>query len=269
MQDEDGGQHDLRFVVFQDEDFKRIKVSDGLYKNNTIEGQLLLPDKRFSFYSLSKKIHNKAEAKIVNFATDFENLTKGFFRYATEDGGFMPIDENTQLTLISSEDVVSEELTKFFILNGKEYERVYTIEQIKTMPNQFYYINNLTHEVEIIGKKQDFNLPVYLHREKYEQIKDNNITTTKLTDVTVTSHELKTTIDESLYANEDKKLENQSLTIKKDEYQYTRNFSVEIVDSEPIAGLTNGEFWYKYHTRHNNPILFEDAAAIESQLTQY
>ena len=50
---------------------------------------------------------------------------------------------------------------------------------------------------------------------------------------------------------------------------YSRNCSLQREILLPISNLTNGDFWQLYHTRTDHPLLFEEAATIETELTQY
>jgi hypothetical protein len=50
---------------------------------------------------------------------------------------------------------------------------------------------------------------------------------------------------------------------------YTRQCSLKTETISNITDITKGKFWCLYHSKIDNPILFEEAAAIETQLTQH
>lgn len=52
--------------------------------------------------------------------------------------------------------------------------------------------------------------------------------------------------------------------------EYTLSYSCQQTEIANFDGITNGTFWYKYHEyNETQPLLFEHAASIETQLTQY
>ena len=50
---------------------------------------------------------------------------------------------------------------------------------------------------------------------------------------------------------------------------YPITYKITRIERDDLSKLTNGQFWYKYNTALENPILFEKAAVIETQLTSF
>ena len=184
------------------------------------------------------------------------------------EGLSLYLDRNLIGLPATAEDDLSATL---FYKDQSLTERAYSKEQIattlKTSTNTDYctlteaqkykIFNSSSYTEEVVDDKKEFNLTLFLCR--YE---NGIITSTALKQPYMLSFKDADTINGSI------KDYNSSTDIEQCiEYNYTITRKKDII--ETISNITNGTFWYKFHTRTNVATLFENAAAIETKLQEY
>ena len=239
----------ISFILFQQEDFNR-KV---LYTSAHWESNRIREEYRYSLYN-SKTIYDSDDIEIeFNKKND---LVEGFFYIPEEKTDYMSA-ENVEIVWETKGEVES---TKFFKETEKGYERVYTILQMIDMGN-FYYIKNDTYEENTLDNIYEFTTQVYLHQEKYTK-KDNEW---------FLDTDIANTFIKEAYHKFNFKVNNPYTIYIEDinGLEYSRTCELNSTEGTPIGNITNGHFWYLYHSATNLPLLFETAAAIETELTKY
>lgn len=207
------------------------------------------------------KWYNRLEIKDKYFIEEKEidfislpNLTHGFYKE-------LLVDSNLEETTNEDFDMDAH----YYTPNG---ERVYTIKQLMNLENgnilkiKPQFIESSTYEEENLKEnKTIFEVPIKVTSNSYI----NKGTASEENWVSTGSSKVEN-YNITFIANGDKEqgcegsFDFEGSTIK---YKITGR---KLVD---IGLLNNGEFWYSFHDKLNNPILFEMAAAIETQLTQY
>lgn len=166
--------------------------------------------------------------------------------------------------------------TNIFIIN-KENASLLTAEEFKKALNQSSTESKIKQYEEVINNRIWFNkqgtrIPTYSTwnaTNKYfltDKIKTIEVYNSNK-EYTVQSYVERTPnlFDTSYrYIPEDKTII-KSLTLKQN--NETAKFSEE--KSTDVSNLTNGQFWINYHTDQTKPILFNTAAQIEAQLSEY
>lgn len=242
------------FIIFQEEDFNRVSLYDASKWSNG----LISAENRYKIYS-NKEVHQSSDATIVDFKL-LPGLVEGFYRYAKEDGGFIPINENQ----ISWE---GENKTKFFTYSEDNgYQRAYSIHQIIEL-GEFYHATESVYEEETLNEVFEFHPHIYLHQEYYDLVDDNYQLNTDPSKTHTTAINATFSFDNITTAKTEV---TRSFDFYDDEGNiYTRQCSLKTETISNITDITKGKFWCLYHSKIDNPILFEEAAAIETQLTQH
>lgn len=249
----------IQFVLFQQEDFNR-KI---IYQSSLWDGDLIKNDSRYSFYD-GDAVYDEEDIEI-NFEIQAD-LAEGFYRVAEGDEKFIPIQKDT--VVWKSSDTIPS--TKFFKEENGEYVRVYSILQMMDLGN-FYYINNDTYSEDTLSNVYDFAVQIYLHQEKYVKKVENNITSWILDSTSENTFIKEKHFVFNFFDNETKE-EKKSIVFEVEDLnglKYTRQCDLDYPEGTPIGNISNGHFWYLYHSAINQPLLFETAAAIETELTQY
>lgn len=222
-------------VVYRYRDFDKKLLVDNLRYNDAIEN-----------YGATKFLSENLE--YFDFTT-VNTLTTGY--YMLPDISKDRIPANSPAEIGGDQNGFSMDS----IYYDSEGKRLYTIQQLLDSNKTYYYFEGLPLEEEDFSdQKREFNVEIY----KNEPIWENNC--------------LKTIKQE--------KLDGLTKIVFPDNYTMGDEFKVEVQDMtlsvklnwgflEEIRGLTNGTFWNRYKDRMNLPILFEEAASIEAQLTLY
>lgn len=245
------------FIVLQEEDFNRVSV----YDSTQWSGGVLQQKYRYNIYE-NKDIHQRSNASIVDFKL-FPDLVEGFYKYADKDGGFVKVSKETVVW-------EGENSTKFFkYTEDGGYERVFTINQIKNL-EEFYHTIEPSYSEETINELFEFHPHVYLHQEYYSYDDDDNqVLSSDPSKTFTTSINSTFTYDSVTTAMTDAGV-NKVFSFYDDKGNiYTRECNLKTTLVSNIDNITKGSFWCLYHSKIDNPILFEEAAAIETQLTQY
>ena len=245
---------DIRCILFKQEDFNIVKVynPDHWNKDETLQYK-----HRNSLYK-NNTIYDENDV-VIDF-NKIENLVNGFYRTVELKE---TLKQAEGLNIVWED--IDENTTKFFKkVNDNEYQRVYTIPQMIALKS-FYYIKNDEYEENTLTNITKFTIPVYLHQETYTEKRVNGVITYELD----TSVE-KTFIQDKYFILDTEKQENRPWKIEDiDGHIYSRSCSSEEYNKTAIGNISNGEFWYLYHSRTDQPLLFETAAVIEIELTQY
>ena len=228
------------FLFLQEEDFDYVNIlTQNDFTNNVINS-----NKRFSFYE-GKDIYDSITNSKINLPKQ-EDLVEGLY--------YIP-DKDSCFDSVKKLGIEWDSLKHYYKKEGNNFNRVFTIEQIKKLKNNpHYYLNTLSYQFESIDPSPQIDLTVYLNTiiktnntvQKYSCLEHNKKHTFKYNNGS--------SVSESLLNGSD------SYTL-----QYTMSQSLV----EDLSLLKNGEFWYKYHTKTESPLLFEKAAIIETQLTTY
>lgn len=222
---EDGTEQKVGFYIFQEEDFVRTKVDFETDRNNIYNGKTIYLEDNENYMGQ------------LNFFSQ-KDLVNGLFVVADKDDNF----EQAQS--------FKEDGKYYRNVNGN-YERVYTIKQIKDLKH-FYFSEAFNHIVESFSKNiKEINFKVYLHEEKN---KDNNHIVIEYPGfLTLKEDDIKNELIEIPYQN---KIYKSELTYKTEEV-------------ENLSKMSNGDFWYKFINKNESPILQQHALLIETQLTEY
>lgn len=225
-----------KFAIFQEENFKRRRVVKPDDFNET--GTLI---NRYNMYK-GGIIYDDLNAYPVDFL-EKEGLTEGFFEIADKNANYEKATQETSLNNYFYHKV-----------SDNNFERVYTIEEIKNMGG-YSYLKSMTHTEENFSEKpEDLQCLVYLHKETYDENK--NLLTSS-----VVQYPNKFLFP---YNNEES-----LITIQYDNEEYTSRYKIDTSDIYDLSTMSNGLFWYNFHLKSDIPILQRHAALIESQLTQY
>lgn len=240
---------EVTFLFLQDEDFIRdpvLSFNKFEQKNNHI-----YLANRYNYYT-GGVVYNELTCSSVNFLKE-KLLVKGLFYIQDKDDNFISCKEELW------DKIYNKHLYK---KNGPEFIRVYTIEQLLNRNNTSYYLASHNYQFNEFETTFSKSLKVFLHKDIYE---DENIISS------ITKEDFyKFKIDENNFKVENGEMTQEitdKITDGKDIYPIT--YKITRTERDNLSKLTNGQFWYKYHTVLENPILFEKAAVIETQLTSF
>lgn len=151
--------------------------------------------------------------------------------------------------------------------NDDVYKRAYTMAQVNSMKkngNTVYYLDSSAKKHYQWQELSNIKLYPLL---QHIAIDENNIFNIKYHESPEPIEIMwnKTTIsdEEKLIATE------RTYSIKFGNQTYTNYLTGAITEETPFSTLSNGEFWYNNYSSTNDEFLFQEAAAIESILTQY
>lgn len=249
------------FMVFQDENFNRTRTILDSYFD--LDGYIK-KEHRFSLFD-GRTIENIDNATEVNFYTA-KNLLQGFFEASEQDSDHKQIEEDTEIVWedFTEEDThIFVESTKFYKKENNDYIRVYSIFQLKQMGG-YSYLDGGTYSIENFDQQPEtLNCPMYLHTDSFkngELISSIVKTIDTLVNCGYDNSQPKNETDEGLIFIRDWEDANTKLS-----YSY-------LITSSQVASIkdmTNGEFWYTYHSRMEVPTLYQRAILIASDLTMY
>lgn len=188
--------------------------------------------KRYSAYSGGKIYDSNYKEILFDENKDF---SAGFYYQQEKNADFKLCDT-----------AIFENGLSYYEDNGGTIP-VYTIEQLKKQPEgkTYYYLDNTAYHYSSSSENdRSFTTTIYLH-----QIGQNNVDVNKINNAFL----------EIIKENDKWVLIYQS---KKYDIDY-------VVKTTSVSNLTNGDFWYKYHNKIDNPVLSNHAALIETQLTEY
>lgn len=226
-------------VFFQLEDFKRINI----------ESTNGLKDIINNYY-----IYDKETDLPVNFY-EIEGLTNGLYSQAKKDGNYKTFAELD----MTWEDAKGQEFYKKIDEEQEIYKRVYLLDDYLTNSALTAYYQTADSYTETVFNR-DINTitpPIYLCQR---ELSNEVLTTTK-----ITKYNQQIKLDFSPGLTKD------NITITDEngvnyvlKYKCTQNTKIT------FGNMTNGTFWHNYHTYdQTQPLLFEYAALIETQLTEY
>ena len=239
----------VTFLFLQDEDF----IRDPALSSNKFEkkNNHIYLNNRYNCYT-GGKIYDELSGSSINFLKE-KLLVQGLYYIPDKDTNFISCEDKEW------KDIKNNHLYKKI---GEDFVRIYTIEQLLKRNSASYYLGSNNYQFNEFETTFSKPLKVFLHKDTYE---GNNIissTTKEIPDF----YEFK--IDENNFKDGvmtqtviDK------ITDGDDIYPIT--YKITRIKRDDLSKLTNGQFWYKYHTVLENPILFEKAAVIETQLTSF
>lgn len=258
------------FIVFKEENFTVNNLNNSSkYEIDSISQQRVLKaDYRYCLYNGSPLYD--ADHTVLDFLAD-PKVTNGFYTLAKE---------NADHHLASTTDTIiweGDNKTKFFKKNDEEFVRVYTIPQIKES-EEFLYITGDELTIDSLSNVHKFeNIKVFCHQESYDiaGYNEENQPIYK-----INTDRDKTFITEAFHTfdfSESNKniIQNQGVSVLNIEVldeagnKFTRKCQYTEEIGEAVTNISNGEFWFKYHDRTDCPLLFEQAAVIESELSLY
>ena len=251
----------ISYVFFQVEDFKRKEIEsdkiDDLVKNKTI--------------------YSKTTHLPVNFYS-IKGVVSGLFRQSKKDSNYVKIRdlidlqtetevENNELVWnLNNPDTIlykgsQENFYKMISFETQTYTQVYSIQKyISGSFSAFYQTSTSFSETVFTTDVKTITPPLFLATKNIE---DTNITINKVEKYNKTL-ELDFDLD---YTEKNPKI----ITIRNDNnVEYKLSYSCSQEQIETFKNDSNGTFWYKYHSyNESHPLIFEYAAMIETQLTQY
>ena len=245
------------FLFLQEEDFIR-EYALSFNKFETTQeftNQYIYLKNRYNYYS-GGKIYDESSGSSVNFLKE-KLLVKGLYYIPDKDTNFISCEDKEW------SDIKNKHLYKKI---GEDFVRIYTIEQLFKRNSSSYYLGS--HKYQFNEFETTFSKPlkVFLHKDVYD---NNNINIISSTTKEI-SNFYKFKIDENNF-----KIENGIMTqkvtdkITDGDDIYPITYKITRIERDDLSKLTNGQFWYKYNTALENPILFEKAAVIETQLTSF
>jgi hypothetical protein len=92
---------------------------------------------------------------------------------------------------------------------------------------------------------------------KYKKILENNV-------IKGLEYDSSIKVDLSI-PSVDSKLSRSGYTVQYEGFSLTIKTTIQ----KPLTNVSNGQFWYDYHSETQYPTLFEYAAAIETKLQEY
>ena len=180
--------------------------------------------------------------------TNIDGLTQGFYMLPTISKDRVPAkDKESEFSMTS----------EYYNADGN---RIYTIKQLKESNKIYYYFTTTPLEIfDFTDQCRDFNIEIYKNTPIWENNCLKTVEQDLLTQITKVKFPKEPTAgtNENIY----------STTIKVRNEEITINLKATL--EEKIVGLTNGTFWNKYKNRLDLPLLNEQAASIQAQLTLY
>lgn len=248
---------DIQFVILREEPF----IEEPIFHSIDWSNGYLINTKRYSLYNGGKFFNaDGTEYK----PTSCSDLVEGLYKTVKEDKGFVKIDDQTPVVFKNADNATQDTRTKFFKdKDDGTFERVYTIEQIKDL-EEFYYVLSDKNEINTLSNIWDFKkLKVFYHQEYYTRDANNNF---------ILDSSKNKSFTKEAYCDFNFSPSSSTIVIKytDDEKRlFTRECTLTTTEGEKINNTTNGNFWSLYHNREDCPQLFEKAAIIEAELTQY
>lgn len=199
-------------------------------------------------------------------------LVKGLYAQAKKDGDYKQLKELEKYKNLLWEDwTADEQLYQCIDKDTEVYKPVYKLADYMKDNSSLhaYYLNAESYtETSFTPEISMLKPTLYLYDKdsgqihKYDQIIDLKFEVkNRLTDDNGNTI-VGPTEKSVLVSDTDIELKINS--------EYTLLYSCKQTEIANFDGITNGTFWYKYHEYNDtHPLLFEYAASIETQLTQY
>ena len=198
----------------------------------------------------------------------FDNDTKTDFNYFGQEdiiqGFYRAVDITKDRVLAPT---VESDFNMDSVYYSAEGTRIYTIDQLKNLGN-YVYLRNFVYEKDDIGNSVDtFHVSLseytinYKQKNKTSPYYISSIEEKVLNDIYEIQFDLSAEGDVHPIVTSTKIIDiNESTSLQ-----------VNLLGNwvNDISGISNGTFWYLYHTSLDLPILFSTAAAIEAELTGY
>ena len=196
-------------------------------------------------------IYDKTTHLPVNWY-NLPGLVKGLYAQTKKDGNYQQLKKLEEYKNLSWEEWLTSHANKQLYQcvdkDTEVYKPVYKLADymIDNSPLHAYYLNAEAYtETSFTSEISTLKPTLYLYDKTSGQINKYN----QIIDL------------------EFKHQQSYRLQINSD---YTLSYSCEQTEIANFDGITNGTFWYKYHEyNETQPLLFEHAASIETQLTQY
>lgn len=231
---------DLYVVFFQLEDFERINIESTDDLRDIIN----------NYY-----IYDKKTDLPVNFY-EIKGLTNGLYSQAKKDGNYKTFAELST----TWEDAKKQEFYKKVDEEQEIYKRVYLLDNYLEDDSKlvaYYQTADSYTETVFNNKINTITPPIYLCQR---ELSNEVLTTTKITKY---NKEIKLDFSDGL-------TKDNITIIDENGINYILKYSCAQNTKTTFGNMTNGTFWYKYHTYdQTQPLLFEYAALIETQLTEY
>lgn len=243
---------EVTFLFLQDEDF----IRDPVLSFNQFETKQFGTNKytylknRYDCYS-GGKIYDELSGSSINFLKE-KLLVQGLYYIPDKDTNFISCGNKEW------KDIKNNHLYK---KTGEDFIRIYTIKQLLKRNNASYYLGSNNYQFNEFETTFSKPLKVFLHKDIYEDKNIISSTTKEIPDF----YEFK--IDENNFDDTMTQTVTDKIIDGDDIYPIT--YKITRIEQDDLSKLTNGQFWYKYNTALENPILFEKAAVIETQLTSF
>lgn len=231
---------DLYVVFFQLEDFKRVNITSDDNLKDIIN----------NYY-----IYDKETDLPVNFY-EIEGLTNGLYSQAKKDGDYKTFAELN----ITWKDAKGQDFYKKVDEEQEIYKRVYLLDNYLENDSKlvaYYQTADSYTETVFNNNINTITPPIYLCQREFS---NEVLTTTKITKC---NQQIKLDFSHGLTKD--------NITITDENgVDYILKYSCAQDTKITFGSMTNGTFWYNYHTyNQTQPLLFEYAALIETQLTEY
>lgn len=261
----DNNDNYMIFFELQDYEAKEISIptnDDGSYLTNLIN----------NYYIYDNTTHLP-----VNWY-NLPGLLKGLYIQAKKDGEYKQLKEIEEYNNLTWDtDIIknggqdfTEQLYRKLDSDTETYKPVYKLKDYLEEDSQLYayYLNAETYtETSFVKNISSLKPVLYLYDkntgniEKYSQTIELPFKAS--TDDTTKTGPTGAYIKIGLGPEK-------PIIIKYQDTEYQLNYFCQWIEQAQFEGMTNGTFWYKYHEyNENQPLLFEHAASIETQLTQY
>lgn len=232
--------NNLYAVFFQLEEFERVNITSDDNLKDIIN----------NYY-----IYDKKTDLPVNFY-EIKGLTNGLYSQAKKDGNYKTFAELST----TWEDAKKQEFYKKVDEEQEIYKRVYLLDNYLEDDSKlvaYYQTADSYTETVFNNKINTITPPIYLCQR---ELSNEVLITTKITKY---NKEIKLDFSHGLTKD--------NITITDENgINYILKYSCAQNTKTTFGNMTNGTFWYKYHTYdQTQPLLFEYAALIETQLTEY
>ena len=237
-----------KFLFLQEEDFIRQSIlSSDSFNTKEDTGKIYIyADNRYSLYN-GQEIWDDYNGKTINFFKQ-SDLLKGLYYVPDRDNLF-----------VSSEDLKWEDIQEYHLYSktNNEFNRVYTVEQLKNSNNTYYYLGSTNYQFN--SWETDFKKPlkIFLHKDKYENKKLISSETKEMPGYF------------NFIINKDKIEQATQVVLEDGIDKYSISYTITREEQADLSNISNGQFWYEYHSNTDNPVLLEKAAVIETQLTTF
>ena len=227
---------------FSIEDYERQSLKD-------VRAQKML-EWPINLYSAQNVVYDQYDAE-VDF-DKIDTLMNDYYYLATEDESFTQVKE--------FESIPDFDPTEHYY--NSSYQRTYTLHQlINNKPFATYYLRSQSYSEELLSDNVKLFNPTLMKNVAiidYEYDGDETITSYII-------RNFKTLEDRDIYLLDFTDSDNIVVPIN----DINCDIGLQVKRLSGIRGLTNGAFWYLYHNSTEHPLLLQQAAVIEAQLSEY